>query len=179
MPFSSSTIQTSCRRCSVSPHDRSAGRMAVFAPLRCNSALQVVRRLYNRGVVLFAWAVLVIAVVHPANGVGSSPCLLFRTTGVQCPGCGLTRSISCAIRAMPEQSAGYHLFGLPLVGFCGGVAALSLAPRRIRRSVLRRAMRRASTLHIVYMAFISLFVIHGVVRAALTWPFASSASAAM
>ena len=61
----------------------------------------------------FAWLVIMIALAHPAQGTGLPICLVQSTTGMPCPGCGMTRSMSCAARGMLEQSWSHHPFGLP------------------------------------------------------------------
>ena len=45
---------------------------------------------------LVAWVVLVVALVHPPHGLGVEVCWTRAATDVPCPGCGLTRSVSCA-----------------------------------------------------------------------------------
>lgn len=59
-------------------------------------------------------------------------CPLLRTTGVPCPGCGLTRAIALLLRGQWRASLTMHafapmfVFGLAMIGF----AALLPSPRR-------------------------------------------------
>ena len=115
--------------------------------------------------VAFAWVVLAVAVLHPAHGTGLPLCWLRATTGIPCPGCGLTRSASCAARGMLDASLAYHPFGVALVAGAALLAASSLLPRRWRRRAAIAVMRRARAAGIVYAVAIGAFLAWGAARA--------------
>ena len=73
---------------------------------------------------LMSMAVLGIALVHPPHGSGIEICLFKRLSALPCPGCGLTRSFSCATHGMLTESWLYHPFGLILVTACIGMAIM-------------------------------------------------------
>lgn len=70
--------------------------------------LQERRRLVGLG----AASILVAARLLPADGVDVPVCLYRIAFGVRCPGCGLTRSLSCAVRGMWGESVSYHPLGI-------------------------------------------------------------------
>src|SRR5262249_17002125 len=55
-----------------------------------------------------AWLGLALAFVTPPHGTGFTVCWFKNSTGLPCPGCGLTRSFSCALRGMFLESWHYH-----------------------------------------------------------------------
>lgn len=70
----------------------------------------------------------------PQNGtIGGMPslCIFKNTTGLPCPGCGLTRSVVYAAHGLWHQAFTYHPFGpLFLVGLGWGLAAAVISLRR-------------------------------------------------
>src|SRR5215467_11057825 len=71
--------------------------------------------------VFVSWFGLLMASITPPHGFGFTVCWIKSATGLPCPGCGLTRSLSCALRGMPVESWQYHPFGLLILGLflCG------------------------------------------------------------
>src|SRR5258707_14511868 len=63
-----------------------------------------------------AWLGLILAVISPAHGSGVKLCWFESATGIPCPGCGMTRSLSCGIRGMFAESWHYHPLGLLVLG---------------------------------------------------------------
>src|SRR6478736_844393 len=62
--------------------------------------------------VTVAWLGLALALILSPDRFGASLCWVLDTTGLPCLGCGLTRSLSCALRGMFEQSWHYHPMGM-------------------------------------------------------------------
>ncbi|MDY7109163.1 MAG: DUF2752 domain-containing protein [Planctomycetota bacterium] len=124
------------------------------------------RRWFGRTTVCLAWLVPIMALVHPPHGLGVPVCWLHGTTGIPCPGCGLTRSLSCAVRGLFAESWAYHPFGLFFLAFFLIVIAESLLPRA-RRVELARFIRRNRTItDAAYSALAASFVVFGLARAA-------------
>jgi len=101
-----------------------------------------------------AWLTLAVAVVHPAHGLGIELCPLKHWAGVPCALCGLTRSVSCAVRGDLRESVGYHPFGVAVIGAAVAVLGLCLMPASVagpvsRWLLLRRAVIGGTVLAIV------------------------------
>jgi len=84
------------------------------------------RRLVGLG----AAGVLVAARLLPAHGVGVTVCWYRLAFGVRCPGCGLTRSLSCAMRGMWAESWDYHPLGIAVMVALVAAAVRGAWPRR-------------------------------------------------
>ena len=87
------------------------------------------------------------------------------TTGVQCPGCGLTRSVSCAARGMVIESWSYHPFGIAVLALFAAVAVHSLLPRNAPLIIDRLLARHSRPLRVAYALSVALFIAYGVARA--------------
>ncbi len=114
-----------------------------------------------------AWVAIAIAAVHPAHGLGFPICFSAYFTGVPCPGCGLTRSLSCAIRADFASSIAYHPFGIPILAASFAVAAASLLPAHLRHRMADRLGATPRLLGAAYITFVASFLAYGILRAAL------------
>ena len=119
-----------------------------------------------RMAVVGAWLGIAIAIVHPPHGMGVPLCLTRATLGVPCPGCGLTRSVSCTARGMFAQAWHYNPFGpLFLTSFIG-VAFTSVLPLRRRSAVYRLLAEHRREINVAVAVFVVCFAGFGVVRAA-------------
>lgn len=58
------------------------------------------------------------------------PCLFTTATGIQCPACGLTRSVASIARGDLEASLAYHPVG---IGLAGVALAAFLVPAQTQR----------------------------------------------
>lgn len=119
--------------------------------------------------IYFAWALLLVAVIHPPHGLGVTICWMRAWTDTPCPGCGLTRSVSSAARGMWAESWAYHPFGIALLTIFTAIAAFGLLPRRRRRPLLRFLLTHRTAAHLAYTALISTFILYGALRAINTW----------
>lgn len=88
-----------------------------------------------------SWIVIVAAAVHPSQGLGIILCPSRLITEVPCPGCGLSRSLSCAIRGDLAASVGHHPMGPIVLGLFAIMALLGVLPRR-RRSAINAWVRQ-------------------------------------
>lgn len=87
----------------------------------------------RRFVGLGAAGLLVLARLLPAHGVVVPLCWYHFAFGVRCPGCGLTRSLSCAVRGMWAESIAYHPLGIAVM--------LALVAAMVRGAWPRRQSR--------------------------------------
>src|SRR5579859_5366978 len=84
------------------------------------------RRWLGKTTVMAAWLGLLLAVVSPPQGSGIAVCWWKGCTGLPCPGCGLTRSLSCGLRGMFQESWNYHPLGLVILGLFVATIVISL-----------------------------------------------------
>jgi hypothetical protein len=124
------------------------------------------QRWFGRPTVWIAWLAVLIALVHPPHGLGAPICWLHSTTGIPCPGCGLTRSLSCAAHGRFAESWAYHPFGVFSLAFFLLVVAESLLPRARRVEMARFIHRNRTITDAVYFALAASFIVFGLARAA-------------
>jgi hypothetical protein len=120
---------------------------------------------FRRPAVIGAWAILLIVALHPPHGLGIPICWLESTVGIPCPGCGLTRSMSCAIRGMFHASWTYHPFGLFFLLAFVGTAIVGLLPAASRRRLQALIARHTRGFNVAYALFIAAFLTYGTTRA--------------
>ncbi len=113
-----------------------------------------------------AWIALIAVFVHPPHGTGVPICWLDATTGVPCPGCGMTRSMSSAVRGMMIESWTYHPFGAPILLLFAATASFSLLPNSSKRRVVATVFHHRRRAKVIYIVFIAAFLTFGVGRAA-------------
>lgn len=82
-------------------------------------AWQICGQMYRRarGVRLLGLPALVLyaLAVDPHSGAGGLPCLWKTVSGVNCPGCGLSRAAALLIRGFPAEAVAMNLLIAPLV----------------------------------------------------------------
>jgi hypothetical protein len=115
--------------------------------------------------VLVAWLGLLLAILSPPHGSGIQVCWFQSATGVPCPGCGLTRSLSCGIRGLFLESWHYHPLGLFILALFAFTALQSLLPQRRRQALSQSLQARPLFFKGLYAAFVVTFVLFGVARA--------------
>jgi len=115
--------------------------------------------------VAVAWLGLLLAVVSPPHGLGTPLCWFQDATGLPCPGCGMTRSLSCGIRGMFLESWHYHPMGLLILFMFFVIAAQSLLPNTVRDRFARLIETRAVVFNTFYLVFVIAFAGFGAMRA--------------
>src|SRR5262245_20347391 len=113
-----------------------------------------------------SWAGLLLAGFTPPRGVGATVCWIKAGTGLPCPGCGLTRSMSSAMRGMFAESWQFHPFGILILGFFICAAVMSMAPV-LRKALARYIDSRPEGFGRIYGGFVTAFVVFGIVRVLL------------
>jgi hypothetical protein len=89
---------------------------------------------------VFALGQTLLTLVH----LPSLPCPLLRTTGVPCPGCGVSRSMAMLMRGNFGEAVRYHAFG-PVFAGAGVVfivASLLSDERRLKLAIMAEGMER-------------------------------------
>ncbi len=115
--------------------------------------------------VIVAWVGLVIAALCPPHGFGISVCWFGGATGLPCPGCGMTRSLSCGLRGVWRDSWHFHPMGLLILALFIFTALQSLLPRPARERVAYCIKAHALWFNTAYLAFVVVFVSFGLARA--------------
>jgi hypothetical protein len=119
----------------------------------------------GRHCVIVAWVGLLVAAISPPHGFGISVCWFSSATGLPCPGCGVTRSLSCGLRGLWLESWHYHPMGLLILALFGFTAAQSLLPRPAREHLAQGTKGHALLFNTVYLAFVVAFISFGFARA--------------
>jgi len=130
-----------------------------------NRPEKVYRRWQGKVVVWVAWLGLLLAAVNPPHGTGITVCWLKYSTGVDCPGCGLTRSLSCGLRGMFAESWQYHPLGLFILALFAATAVRSLLPSPWQERIKAWMEAHAFACNLFYLAFVVTFIGFGTIRA--------------
>ena len=121
-------------------------------------------RWLDKHCIFAAWAGLLLALLTPPHGNGFTVCWLKSSTGIPCPGCGLTRSLSCGMRGMFTESWHYHPMGFLVLALFAIIAATSVVPA-IHNYLNSFIDSKARLFNILYLGFVVTFVLFGLVRA--------------
>ena len=109
---------------------------------------------------VIAWIVLIGGLILPTAGAGIAICPSKAVSGVPCPGCGMTRSVTNWMHGDVSEAMRYHPFGWAAVVVAAWFAIKPVLPRAVRRMDQLRVVRVAA------IVFLLIFVGYGVVRAA-------------
>ena len=124
---------------------------------------------------LVALVLLGIGVWLPGEGVGFTICLAYRTTGIPCPGCGLSRSVANTLEGDLPQALWYNPMGPVVALFCVVFAVTAFLPQaRVEAFWVRlRDVYRARK--IVFDSIFYTYLAYTLVRGALSvvdlWPW--------
>lgn len=122
-------------------------------------------RCFGKTTTWIAWISLIAATFIPPKGIGISLCWMRGQLGIPCPGCGLTRSLSCAMRGMFYESWQFHPFGLFILALFVLTAMVSIMPEAQRSWLAESMEKHARFLRAVFIVFISAFCSYGLFRA--------------
>jgi len=103
--------------------------------------------------------------VCTAAGLAVYQCPFHLLTGLDCPGCGMSRAVLCLLRGDWSASVQWHPFASFFLAAGGLVCVGSVLPRRLRLSLAERVAtfeRRTGATWIVLITF----VLFGLVRLA-------------
>ncbi|MCB9597028.1 MAG: DUF2752 domain-containing protein [Sandaracinaceae bacterium] len=131
-------------------------------------ARPIYRKLLSPWSTGLATVMLAISFALPAGGTGLGipMCWLKALTGVPCPGCGLTRSITNISHLHFAEAALYHPFGFPLY-LLALVLVVALVWPRARRAFVRLLIRNDVIARRAYWTFVGGFIVFGVGRIAV------------
>ena len=98
-----------------------------------------------------------------ANGVALWRCPLFASTGVPCPGCGLSRATLELVTGHPREALQQHVFApLVVLGAALLLAGAVLPPRA--RNALADALERVDRYARVTALLLGLLVVYWIAR---------------
>jgi hypothetical protein len=117
--------------------------------------------------VTVAWVGLFVAALTPPHGSGVSLCWFGAATGIPCPGCGVTRSVSCALRGMLYESSRFHPMGVLLLMLFIFTAGQSILPKHLRECLRSFIEAKAIWYKAFYAGFVTMFISFGTTRALL------------
>jgi hypothetical protein len=129
----------------------------------------IARLWLNKYTLVAAWLGLLLAILSPPQGNGILVCWLKASTNLPCPGCGLTRSLSCAMRGMFTESFQYHPMGLLILGFFLATAVASLLSTTRQQNIASFMRSKAVLFNVLFFAFVVTFVGFGLVRALIAF----------
>ena len=116
----------------------------------------------------FSLVALALSFVLPAKGIGVTLCFFKNATHLPCPGCGLTRSITCISHLALSEAVHDHPFGPAFYAIGLASIAGKLAGARRRERLAAWFDRNARPAQAVYWTFIGAFVAYGLVRLGLS-----------
>ncbi len=108
---------------------------------------------------------LIAAALQPPDGLGMRCCWLERSTGLPCPGCGLGRSLSCALHGLVGASWTYHPFGIVFLAILTATAMVGVLPLPARERLAVLLHRRQRLVVSAYLLLIASFLAYGAARA--------------
>ena len=110
----------------------------------------------------------------PADGFGRDLCYVHASSGLPCPGCGLSRSVAHGIRGHLVEAIWYNPFGLLVVPYALAAVSSVIWPRTLKDRVRAWLEPRTVGFKRVYMSLLAAFLTYGAVRMALAifglWP---------
>ena len=122
--------------------------------------------LFHRNAAAGAFFLLALAAALPADGLGVSVCWFQSLTGLPCPGCGLTRSISSILHLRLTQALDYHPFGFFLVALFAMMAMRLVLPARAVERLAISVRRHSRIVRRMYLAAVYGFIVFGALRVA-------------
>lgn len=100
----------------------------------------------------------------PMDSVWMPKCMIHTITGLQCPGCGITRALHAVLHGHFAEAIRYNLFLLISLPYLIAVGLVSYVPALYRRNELRRIVL-GMPLAITYVAlFLLWFVIRNLLH---------------
>ena len=123
--------------------------------------------LFNRLSIGLSQVILVLSVVLPPEGVGVGVCWFQAISGIPCPGCGLTRSVTSLTHGHFESAVQHHPFGILVWLLAVVLASSPLWGQNLRGSCLGWLRTYDELSWRSYLAAIYSFVVFGMGRALL------------
>jgi len=124
--------------------------------------------LFGRFTMCFSVFALTISFFLPVDGLGINICWIQQMFELPCPGCGLTRSVTCISQLEFAKSLQYHPFGgFVYAIFVSNVTILIFSKTKQQAKDLFR--QHNVVIQRFYLAFVTLFIVFGVCRTLLAY----------
>ena len=121
---------------------------------------------------VFSLICLFLSIFLPVNGLGIDICWFKHLYELPCPGCGLTRCVTCITQGQWIEAVRFHALGPVIYLVMVTNIVLLTLPLKARRSLFLWLIRHDSIMKRFYFLFVTCFLIYGVLRAfsaALDW----------
>ena len=112
----------------------------------------------------FSLLAIVASFYLPVDGLGIDLCWIRKMLSLPCPGCGLTRSVTCISHLNFSDSWVYHPFGFLFYSLFVANLLLQVSPERFKGSLRNSFSRHDRATWIAYKTVISCFVVFGIAR---------------
>ena len=109
-------------------------------------------------------ACLALSLFLPPDGLGINVCWFQYWFDLPCPGCGMTRSVTCISHLQFAKAVAYHPFGPLVYTFFVANIVVLLMPRSWRADLKERFEANDRWLRRVYTVIIVAFLLYGVIR---------------
>ncbi|CAN5356893.1 hypothetical protein BH09SUM1_BH09SUM1_27160 [soil metagenome] len=124
--------------------------------------------LFNRPIAILGMIGLILGMfVLPPKGVHLQTCSMRKMTGLPCPGCGLTRSVTSIFHGKAKAAWELNPFGYGFAAFFVAVAPLAFLPTRKLNAAREYARRFRNPIGLFVIVFMALFILHGLIRIGL------------
>ena len=111
-----------------------------------------------------AVAVMIVSFVFPLGGLGVDLCVLHATTGLPCPGCGMSRAISAISQGQLSTAVALNPFALLAWPLFLVLAVVTLAPRSVYARFEAWVSARSRPITRVYRLCFTAFAAFGAIR---------------
>ena len=128
--------------------------------------------LFGRLTNVFSFLAIVATFFLPEDGLQIDLCWIQKLLALPCPGCGLTRSITCISHLHFAKSLIYHPFGILIYSMFLANVLLSITPRSFSRGMRNTISRNERLAWMAYSAVVMCFVGFGIAR--MIWCYFSS-----
>ena len=118
--------------------------------------------------------VICVSFVFPIGGLGVDLCVLHASTGLPCPGCGMSRAISAISQGDFSAALGLNPFAFFAWPTFLMLAVLALLPSRVRTPLelrLRQSTQAAKLYELIFYAFLGFGMIRLALFMVLAEPF--------
>ena len=107
---------------------------------------------------------LLLSFFLPTDGLGVTICWFKLYYELPCPGCGLTRSITCISQFQFSKAWNYHPFGPAIYVLLSANIVLFLIPRSKRIEIRKSLLKNDYWLRPIYIGIVISFLVFGCVR---------------
>lgn len=124
--------------------------------------------LFNRLSTYLALIMIIGSFFVPVEGFGFEVCYIKGMTGIQCPGCGLTRSISGITHLEFQSAFNMHPFGFVIYPLLLLLGAYNFLPKGKKKKIRTYMEGKNTNLSRIYLSLIYSFIAFGAARILLS-----------